>query len=84
MSILEKVYSKRSNQNPIQRNWHLILPTLRFFQNVRNSLRELHTFLTPDQEHKKVFQDIPVVGCRNSKSLKDHLVREKLPNVKYH
>ena len=51
------------------------------FQNVRNILQELHILLTPDQEHKKVFQDIPVVGFRNGKSLKDHLVRAKLPNA---
>ena len=40
------------------------------FQNVRNILQELHIILTPDQEHKKVFQDIPVVGFRNGKSLR--------------
>ena len=51
------------------------------FQNVRNILQELHILLTPDQEHKKVFQDIPVVGFRSGKSLKDHLFRAKLPNV---
>ena len=41
----------------------------------------MHILLTPDQEHKKVFQDVPVVGFRNGKSLKDHLIRAKLPNV---
>ena len=51
------------------------------FQNVGNILQELRILLTPDKEHKKVFQDIPVVGFRNGKSLKDHLVRAKLPNV---
>ena len=51
------------------------------FQNVRNILQELHILLTPGEEHKKVFQDIHVVGFRNGKSLKDHLVRAKLPNV---
>ena len=51
------------------------------FQNVRNILQELHILLTPDQGHRKVFQDIPVVGFCNGKSLKDQLVRAKLPNV---
>ena len=46
------------------------------FKNVRNILQELHILLTPDQEHKKVFQDFPVAGF-----LKDHLARAKLPNV---
>ena len=35
------------------------------FQNVRNILQEAHIFLTPDQEYKKVFQNIPVVGFHN-------------------
>ena len=51
------------------------------FQNVGNILQELHIILITDQEHKKVFQDIPVVGFCNGKSLKDQLVRAKLPNV---
>ena len=42
------------------------------FQNVRNILQELHILLTPDQEYKKIFQDSPVVGFHNGKSLKDH------------
>ena len=37
------------------------------FQNVRNILQELFILLTPDKEHKKVFQDIPVVVFRNGK-----------------
>ena len=52
-----------------------------FFQNVRNILQKLHILLTPDQEDKKLFQNIPIVWFRNGKSLKDHLVRAKLPHV---
>ena len=52
------------------------------FQNVKNILLELHIFLTPHQEHKRIFQDILVVGFRNGKSLKDHSVRTKLLNGK--
>ena len=51
------------------------------FQNVRNSLQEVHILLTPDQEHKKVLQDIPSAWFRNCKSLEEHLVRAKLSNV---
>ena len=29
----------------------------------------------------KAFQDIPVAGFCNGKSVKDHLIRAKLPNV---
>ena len=41
------------------------------FQNIRNTLQELHLSLAPDKEHKKIFPDVPVVGFRNGKSLKD-------------
>ena len=34
--------------------------------------------LAPDKEHKKVFCDVPVVGFRNGKNLKDYLVRAAL------
>ena len=81
MNILEKVYSKRRNQNPIKRKLTLNITYYSVFQNVRNILQELHILLTPDKEHKKVFQNILVLGFRNGKSLKDHLARAKLPNV---
>ena len=44
-------------------------------------MEELHILLTPDKEHKKVFQDIPIAWFHSGKSLKNHLVRAKLPNV---
>ena len=34
--------------------------------------------LTPDEEHKKILPDVPVVGFRNGKSLKDYLIRAAL------
>ena len=49
------------------------------FRNVRSIMEELHILLTPNKEHKKVFPDVPVVGFRNGKSLKNYLVRAKLP-----
>ena len=51
------------------------------FQNTRNILQELHLLLAPDKEHKKVFPDVPAVGFRNGKSLKDYLVRAALPKT---
>ena len=75
-SLLEKM-KPESNQRKLTFN----ITFYPVFQNVRNILRELHILLATDQEHKKVFQDIPVVGFRNGKSLKDHLVRAKLTNV---
>ena len=40
----------------------------------------LHILLTPNKEHKKLFPNVPVIGFRNGKSLKDYLVRATLPN----
>ena len=71
-SLLEKIKSE-SDQNKPTFN----ITYYPVFQNVRNILQELYILLTPDQEHKQVFQDIPVVGFRNGKSIKDHLVRTK-------
>ena len=50
------------------------------FQNVRAIMEELHILLTPNKEHKKVFPNVPVIGFRNGKSLKD-LVRATLPKL---
>ena len=66
-----------SDQNKLTFNFNYYL----VFQNVRNILLELHILLSPDQEHKTVFQDIPLVGFPYGKSLKDRLVGAKLPNV---
>ena len=54
------------------------------FQNVRSMLEELQILLAPDKEHKKVrkfFPEVPIVGFRNGKSLKDYLVRAALPKM---
>ena len=44
-------------------------------------MEELHILLTPNKEHKKVFPNVPVIGFRNGKSLKDFLVRATLPKI---
>ena len=75
-SLLEKVISE-SYQNKLTFN----ITCYPVFQILRNILQELHILLTPDKEHKKVAQDIPVVGFRSGKSVKGHFVRAKLPNV---
>ena len=51
------------------------------FQDIRNLSQELHLLLAPDKEYKKVFPDVPVVGFRNGKSLKDYLVRAAPPKT---
>lgn len=42
-------------------------------------LRDIHILLTPDREHQMVFKEVPMIGFRRAKSLKDILVRAKLP-----
>ena len=37
--------------------------------------------LAPDKEQKKVFPNVPVVGFRNGKRLKDYPVRAALPKT---
>ena len=41
----------------------------------------LHLLLTSDQEHQHVFHKVPIIGFRRAKSLKDILVRAKVPTV---
>ena len=63
-SLLKKVKSE-SDQMKLAYN----ITYYPVFRNVRNILQELHILLKPGKEHK-VFQEIPVVGFRNGKSLK--------------
>ena len=42
------------------------------FKDVRKILKDLHLLLTPDKTHKKVFSEVPIIGFKNAKSLKDH------------
>ena len=49
------------------------------YQGINKILRKIHAILTFDKEHDKVFKEIPIVGFRREKSLKDLLVRAKVP-----
>ena len=51
------------------------------FQNLGALLRKIHQILACNEEHHKVFKDIPTVGFRKGKSLRDFLVRAKVPPV---
>ena len=52
------------------------------FAKLKDILSYIHLLLTPDKEHQKVFKDIPLIGFRRGKSLKDILVRAKIPQSK--
>ena len=45
-------------------------------------LSNIHVLLTPNEEHRKTFCNIPVVGFKKGRSLKDLLVRARLPELK--
>ena len=51
------------------------------FSNLKHTLRDIHLLLTPDKEHEKVFSTVPIVGFKKGKSLKDFLVRAKVPPI---
>ena len=37
--------------------------------------------LASDDGHKKAFPDVPMIGLKNNKNLKAHLLRSKLPDL---
>ena len=50
------------------------------FSRIKDVLKDIHVLLSaPNEEHKKVFSDVPIVGFKRGKSIKDFLVRSKLP-----
>ena len=49
--------------------------------NLKDTMSFLHLLLTPDQKHQQVFHKVLIIGFRRVKSLKDILVRAKVPPV---
>ena len=45
-------------------------------------MTRIHLLLTPDNKHNKLFRDVPIIGFRRAKSLKDILVRTEIPQIK--
>ena len=52
------------------------------FSKLKSILDNIHLLLTSDSEHRRVFQSIFLVGFKRGKSLKDILVRAKVPKIK--
>ena len=75
-ALLEKV-DNQENQNKINFN----ITNHSVFWDVRKILEELHVILASDDGHKKVFPDVPMIGFKNNKNLKAHLVRSQLPDL---
>ena len=51
------------------------------FHNAKNISAELQLLLTPDDAHKAVFTKVPIIGFKNDRSFKDHIVRALLLKV---
>ena len=68
--------SERALQEKTQITFNLTYHPV--FKNVRKVLEELHLLLTPNQAHKNVFSEVPIIGVKNAESLKDHLGRAVL------
>ena len=45
------------------------------FRYLKNQLKELLVILACNEAHKKVFPEVPIIGFKNNKNLKLHLVR---------
>ena len=52
------------------------------FLKLKNMLFKIHFLLTLDREHRKVFENVPIIGFKKGKNLKDILVRAKVPPLK--
>ena len=51
------------------------------FRNVKKILEEMHVIVAPDGRYNEVFPEVPSIGFKNKKSLRDHLVRSQLPDI---
>ena len=51
------------------------------FRHLESQLKELLVILACDEDHKKVFPEVPIIAFKNSKNVKSHLVRSALPDT---
>ena len=51
------------------------------FKNLKSQLKELLVILACDEDRKKVFLEVPMIGFKNSKNLKSYLVRAALSDI---
>ena len=65
-----------------EQNFCKVRQKLSYFFELKNILSKIHLLLTPDKEHSKVFENVPIIGFKKGKSLKDILVTSKVPPLK--
>ena len=51
------------------------------FRHLKSHWKVLHAIFACDEDNKKVFPDVPIVGFNNNRNLKSHLVRATLADV---
>ena len=51
------------------------------FKHLKSQLKESHVILAYDEDHKKVFPEVPIIGFKNNHNLKSHLVTAILPDI---
>ena len=51
------------------------------FRYLKSQLKELHVILACDEDRKKVFPVVPIIGFKNNKNLKSQYVRATLPDI---
>ena len=51
------------------------------FRHLKSQLKELHVILACDEDHKKVFLKVLIIGFKNNKNLKSHLVKAALLDI---
>ena len=79
-SRAELLHSRRKKENEDKLVLHIAFhPSLAQLRVIMTSIQVL---LTLDNEHNKVFRDVPITEFRRAKSLKDFLVRTKVPQIK--
>ena len=75
-ALLEKFNNQeKQNKTTFNITYHPI------FRDIRKILEELHVILVSDDGHKKIFPYVSLVGFKNNKSFKAHLVRSQLPDL---
>ena len=52
------------------------------FSKLKKILFKIHLLLAPDREHRKAFENVPIIGFKKGKILKDILARAKIPPLK--
>ena len=75
----EDLLNKERNENVYKLTLNITFHPA--FRNLSRVLSKFHTILACNKAHQDVFQHIPIVGFRKGKSLKDMLVRAKVPLV---